>query len=228
MAKKKSNDPNFKVEKTVGAAAEGEDSLLSLDAFIQNADNTTDIFIPMKRICAAMAISKRMISPGASKIRQGGSPDDFLNFATLNYVLRWKKQFEPAHGRKPVSKIQNWLPYVSNTIRYCLINYNKEVQDYDFLPLPHHFTDSEVGETEETDIVYVDTTFCKMELRASITMETIHGLVQRLPKELLPFRAEILYFINNKSQKFVSEKNKNFVIIGKNIFCKGLKEWMAE
>ena len=88
MAKKKSHDPNFKVAKTVGSAAEGEDSLLSLNNIIQQATTTAEIFEPMKRLCAALAVHRKLILPGMSKIREGGSPDDFLNFATLHYIDR--------------------------------------------------------------------------------------------------------------------------------------------
>lgn len=227
MGKKKSNDPNFKVAETIGIAAQGEDSLLALNNIIQLAKGQSEVFEPMKRICAALAVFKKFTISGACKIRNGGTPDDFLNFATLNYVIRWKKQFEPPHGRKPVAKIQNWIPYISNTIRYCLINYNKEVQDYDFLPLPNHYTDSTSGDTEDDDIEYTDLSFNKSELLQSMTIDTIHTIINKLPSELVPYRADILYYINNRQKKLVNNRYKNFVIIGTNIFNKELSKWMT-
>lgn len=225
MAKKKSHDPNFKVESTVGSAAEGEDSLLSLNNLIQEAKETKDIFIPLKRICAAIALSKRITAAGVCKIRFGGSPDDFLNFAVLSYVMRWKKQFEPVHARKPVSFIQNWIPYISNTIRYCLINYNKEIQDYDFLPLPDHFTDSESGETVVDDLISEDYEYRLEDIKNSMNQQTVHTIITGLPRELRPYLADVLYYIRNKKTKLVNSKYKNYVIIGANIFNKEFREW---
>jgi len=228
MPRKKSSNPNFTVAETVGEAAEGEDSLLALNNRIQQATTSSEVFEPMKRICAALAVHRKIITPGTCKIRKGGSPDDFLNFATLNYVLRWKKQFEPAHGRKPVAEIQNWIPYISNTIRYCLINYNKEVQDYDFLPLPTRYTDLDSGATEESCIAFNDEEFSKIELRCSLTVDAIHSIIESLPEELWPYKADILYYINSRQKKFVDERAKNYVIIGKNLFYKGLAEWLGK
>ena len=226
MAKKKSHDPNFHVVATEGKAAEGEDSLLVQNNLIQAAKETKDIFVPIKRICAAMAIHRKITVPGICKIRQGGSPDDFLTFATLSYVTRWKKQFEPAHARKPVAFIQNWIPYISNTIRYCLINYNKEVQDYDFLPLPNHFTDSVNGETEDDDLLCNNYSYNKSELLLSMNRESIHDIVRRLPKEMQPYLADILYYIRKKGTKMVNDKYRNFVIIGANIFNEEFSKWI--
>lgn len=227
MAKKKSHDPNFKVAKTVGSAAEGEDSLLSLNNIIQQATTTAEIFEPMKRLCAALAVHRKLILPGMSKIREGGSPDDFLNFATLHYIDRWNKQKEPPHGKRPVAHIHNWIPYISSTIRFCLMHYNKEVQDYDFLPVPTYYSEAEGGEELVNDVFSEDDQFAITDLKTSITIETIHQLIESLPKELSPYKADILYYINNQSKKFVDVKRKNFVIIGKNLFCRRLEEWVA-
>lgn len=226
MPRKKSHDPNFRVDDTVGKAAEGEDSLLSLNEAIQAATSTAQIFIPMKRICAAISVSRKITAPGFSKIRQGGTPDDFLNFATLSYVIRWQKQFDPPHGRKPVSHILNWIPYISNTIRYCLINYNKEVQDFDFLPLPNHFTDSSIGQTEEDDIPDNSQNLNCILIKGSMSVEVIHSIIMSLPEELEKYYAEILYYIRNGRDRMLDEKNKNFIIIGTNIFNKEFREWV--
>ena len=227
MAKKSSKE-GVTVSETVGKAAEGDDSLKALDLQIQESTTTGETFIPMKRICAAMAIYRKILTKGSCKIREGGTPDDFLNFATVSYVERWQKQFTPQHGRKPVAHIQNWIPYISNTIHYCLMAYNKEIQDFDFLPLPNHYTDSTAGEKEDNDLVDEDMGYRQVVLNRSITVGAIHDIVKTMPNCLKQYMPEILYYIRSRRKKFVTEKNKNFVIIGANIFNKGFERWMAD
>lgn len=214
----------FKVAPTVGTAAEGEDSLLSLNNIIASAKQQSEVFEPMKRIATACALQKGYIKPGCSKIRQGGSPDDFLNFATLYYVQRWKKQFQPSDKRMAVAEIQNWIAYVHSTIRFQLILYNREVQEYDFLPMPVYFAEDDES-TFDKDLPMDDDTLTYVELKALASPTVLHTLITQLPEELHPYTVHILHYLACPNT-IVCEDCRNFVLIGKAFLRKGVEEWL--
>lgn len=246
MAKRASFQKDFKVKETVGKAAEGDDSLLALNNKIAAATNTGEIFEAMKRLVTACSVQRKLILPGMCKVRgnpgeASGDPEEFLNYATICYLQRWKKQYETPDARRPVQFIQNWIPYILSTIRFTLMQYNKEVQDYDFLPLPQLMRDFDNdGEGEEKDIPEKDPIDPLLLLAlSSFTRADLHELLENLPEELNPYKIDILYCLRDdffvretlREEKldpmpYFSEIARNFVQIGKGYFIKELEKWL--
>lgn len=220
MAKRKSFNEGFKVAETVGKSAEGEDSLLALNNQIMAATDPGDIFIPMRRLCVACAAKRKLIS----KVR--GDSDDFLNYATLQYVQRWQKQFGKYDARRPVQAIQNWIPYISGTIRFSLMSFNKEVYDYDILPLPTLLDDTEDNTGDYRDILDTRSRdpVLSLSMEAFAEPKALHSVLLQLPEELQPYLVDILFYVKTAGQ--YSQSTLNFVKIGRNIFMEKAEEWV--
>lgn len=222
---------DFKVKPTVGKAAEGEDSLLSVNNRIQASDNPKDVFLLMKRLCAAAAVQRKIVSKyGAaspfSKVRD--DPDDFLNFCALHYTERWKKQKE-GKLRAPSKPIQNWIPYILSTIRFHLIEYNKQVYDYDFLPLPRLFDDpTDTDSSSERDMP--DENLPDMDWMLSFrelsSTDSLNYIIFGLPPEFYPYLVDILYYIRTKGG-ILSPSKRNFVIVGYRLLYKEIEQWIT-
>lgn len=221
MAKRKSFTEGFKVEETKGKAAEGDHSLLTLNNAIAAATCEAEVFSPMWELCLVCANQRKLIS----KVR--GDSNDFLTYATLAYINRWQKQFAPPDARRPVQFIQNWIPYILNTIRFTLINFNKDVYDYDFLPLPTILEDGEgAGDAEKEVPDYSSRDpILAMAVEELASVDTVHSLLTRLPAELHPYLLDILYYIRTDGL-LVSKKTLNFVKIGRSIFTENVERWV--
>lgn len=248
MAQRASFRKDFKVAETKGKAAEGEDSLLALNNKIQQATEPKDVFIPMKRIVTACAVQRKLILPGMCKVRgqpgeQSGDPEDFLNYATVGYIQRWKAQFGEHDARRPVQFVQNWIPYILNTIRFHLIQYNKEVQDYDFLPLPQlmeDFDNDDIGVDKSQEAPIERDSLLFLSMKVLTNRDRLHAVLNDLPDELNPYKIDILYCLREefltrdriKEEKVVavpyfSAIARNFVQIGKSYLMKEIEEWMS-
>ncbi len=233
MARKTFQPGGYTVAKTVGSAAEGEDSLLALNNRIQSLrlDQIQDVWDPMKRIAASCALQRKIIQPGLCKIRQPGDTDDFLNYVTTHYIQRWRRQFEEkCDGRRRERYILNWIPYILGTITFLLIKYNKEVQDFDFLPLPSHETgDGEIVEDdiEDTSIKLSIDELTPAEMEVLINPRILHYIVMQLPPEIARYRADVLYYLSSKG-KLISRENRNFVIVGAALVRKSIEQILWE
>ena len=221
---------DFVVKPTVGKAAEGEDSLLSVNNRIQASDNPKDVFLLMKRLCAAAAVQRKIVSKYGSanpfsKVRD--DPEDFLNFCALHYTERWKKQ-KDGQLRAPSKPIQNWIPYILSTIRFHLIEYNKQVYDYDFLPLPRLFDDpTDTDSSSERDLPDenspdIEKLLAFQELSST---KNINYLLFGLPAEFYPYFVDRLYYIRTKGG-ILYPANRNFVIVGYRLLYKEIERWI--
>lgn len=221
---------DFVVKPTIGKAAEGEDSLLSVNNRIQAAKDTKDVFLLMKRLCAAAAVQRKIISKFGSanpfsKVRD--DPEDFLNFCALHYTERWKKQ-KDGQLRAPSKPIQNWIPYILSTIRFHLIEYNKQVYDYDFLPLPRLFDDpTDTDSSSERDLPDenspdIEKLLAFQELSST---KNINYLLFGLPEEFYPYFIDILYYIRTKGG-ILYPANRNFVIVGYRLLYEEIERWI--
>lgn len=221
---------DFVVKPTVGKAAEGEDSLLSVNNRIQASDNPKDVFLLMKRLCAAAAVQRKIVSKYGSanpfsKVRD--DPEDFLNFCALHYTERWKKQ-QDGQLRAPSKPIQNWIPYILSTIRFHLIEYNKQVYDYDFLPLPRLFDDpTDTDSSSERDLPDenshdIEKLLAFQELSST---KNINYLLFGLPAEFYPYFVDILYYIRTKGG-ILYPANRNFVIVGYRLLYEEIERWI--
>ena len=228
--KKVSFQDDFVVQPTIGKAAEGEDSLLSVNNRIQAAKDTKDVFLLMKRLCAAAAVQRKIISKFGSpnpfsKVRD--DPEDFLNFCALHYTERWKKQKE-GQLRAPSKPIQNWIPYILSTIRFHLIEYNKQVYDYDFLPLPRLLDDpTDTDDSSERDFPDENSLDAEQLLafQELSSVKNIDYLLFGLPAEFYPYFVDILYYIRTKGG-ILYPASRNFVIVGCRLLYKEVEQWM--
>lgn len=222
---------DFVVQPTIGKAAEGEDSLLSVNNRIQASKDTKDVFLLMKRLCAAAAVQRKIISKYGSanpfsKVRD--DPEDFLNFCALNYTERWKKQKE-GQLRAPSKPIQNWIPYILSTIRFHLIEYNRQVHDYDFLPLPRIFDEPiDTDSSSERDLPDknspdIEKLIAFQELSST---KNINYLLFGLPPEFYPYFVDILYYIRTKGG-ILYPASRNFVIVGYRLLYEEIERWMT-
>lgn len=222
---------DFVVKPTVGKAAEGEDSLLSVNNRIQAAKDTKDVFLLMKRLCAAAAVQRKIVSKFGSpnpfsKVRD--DPEDFLNFCALHYTERWKKQKE-GQLRAPSKPIQNWIPYILSTIRFHLIEYNKQVYDYDFLPLPRLLDDpTDTDSSSERDLPDesspdLDWILSFQELSS---VKNLNYILFGLPPEFYPYFVDILYYIRTQGG-ILYPANRNFVIVGYRLLYKEIERWIT-
>ena len=222
---------DFVVKPTIGKAAEGEDSLLSVNNRIQAAKDTKDVFLLMKRLCAAAAVQRKIVSKFGSanpfsKVRD--DPEDFLNFCALHYTERWKKQKE-GQLRAPSKPIQNWIPYILSTIRFHLIEYNKQVYDYDFLPLPRLFDDpADTDSSSERDLPDENSPDMEKLLAFQELSSTnnINYLLFGLPAEFYPYFVDILYYIRTKGG-ILYPANRNFVIVGYRLLYEEIERWIT-
>ncbi|MCM1323001.1 MAG: hypothetical protein NC218_02345 [Acetobacter sp.] len=221
MATRASFTEGYKVQKTQGKAAQGKHSLLALNNEIVAAADTSEVFAPMFRICLICANQRKLIS----KVR--GDSNDFLYYATMGYVERWRKQFGAKDARRPMQMIQNWIPYVLGTIRFSLMSYNKEVYDYDFLPLPKLYDDDEDDAGSERDVpdTISKDPLLTMSMQALTNREALHSIVEQMPEELQPYMVDILYYIRTRGM-LLSFKRANFVKIGKAIFTRLVEQWI--
>lgn len=219
---RKSAQPGFKVAETVGKAAEGEHSILSLNNRIIAATSASEVFEPMWQLCLVCATQRKIIS----KVR--GDSNDFFNYATLGYVERWKKQFDAPDKRRPMQMIQNWIPYILGTIRFALMSFNKDAQDFDFLPMPKLYVDKEDDEGTSRDLEAKGgrDPILALALEEFTDATAINEFIFTLPTELRPYLVDILYYIRTQGQ-VLSKKNFNYVKIGRNIFLQKLEERMC-
>lgn len=221
---------DFVVEPTIGKAAEGEDSLLSVNNRIQASNNAEDVFLLMKRLCAAAAVQRKIVSKFGSanpfsKVRD--DPEDFLNFCALHYTERWKKQ-KYGQLRAPSKPIQNWIPYILSTIRFHLIEYNKQVYDYDFLPLPRLFDEpTDTDSSSERDLPDESSPDIEklLALQELSSTKNIDYLLCGLPAEFYPYFIDILYYIRTKGG-ILYPANRNFVIVGYRLLYKEIEQWI--
>lgn len=221
---------DFVVQPTIGKAAEGKDSLLSVNNRIQAAKDAKDVFPLMKRLCAAAAVQRKIVSKFGStdpfsKVRD--DPEDFLNFCALNYTERWKKQKE-GKLRAPSKPVQNWIPYILSTIRFHLIEYNRQVYDYDFLPLPRLFDDpTDTDSSSERDLPDEDSPDIEKLLAVQELSSTknINYLLLGLPAEFYPYFVDILYYIRTKGG-ILYPASRNFVIVGYRLLYEEIERWI--
>ena len=221
MAARASFQKDYKVQQTKGKAAEGPNSLLALNNQIVAAAEESEVFEPMFRICLACANQRKLIA----KVR--GDSNDFLYYAVMGYVDRWRKQFTAADARRPMQMIQNWIPYVLGTIRFGLISYNKEVYDNDFLPLPKLYTDEEDDSGSQRDIpdkVSKDPLLV-LSMESLLDKRSLEAILAQMPQELKPYIVDILYYIRTRGT-LLSQKRANFVKIGKAVFTKLVEQWI--
>ena len=229
MAARASFQKDFKVQETKGKAAEGPNSLLAinnriaettLEEFENNPKARERVFDAMQTLCLVCANQRKLIA----KVR--GDSNDFLRYATMNYVARWKKQFAEKDARRPVDQIQNWIPYILGTIRFALITYNKEVWDYDFLGLPILLEDQEdsIGNQRDLQDYTAKNPLTILSLEALTHRETLHSVLLSLPAELRPYLVDVLLYVRTKGQ-LLSREHLNFVKIGKYLFGKELEKW---
>lgn len=226
MAKRASFQKDFVVQETKGKAGDlsNPDSLASLNKRIVETppDKPGDVFEPMWTLCLALANQRKLIA----KVR--GDSNDFLTYATIGYIDRWQKQFGKHDARRPVQQIQNWIPYILNTIRFALISFNKEVFDYDFLPLPVLLKDAEDEEGETRDIPDTRTVdpVTVLALESLANRDTLHSLLDTMPQELKPYLVDILYYIRTRG-KYFSQRALNFIKIGVKVLTEKIEQWIA-
>ena len=223
MAQKASYRKDFKVAETKGKAAQGPNSLLSYNNRIVAAKTTAETFEPMFRLCLACATQRKLIA----KVR--GDSTDFLNYATMGYVIRWQKQFEEHDNRRPVDLIQNWIPYILGTIRFALIAYNKEVWDYDFLPLPRVLEDEEdeVGTRRDMPDTASMDAFSQVSLNFLADKSVLHSALLSLSPELRPYLVDILFYMRTKGG-LLSSRSANFAKIGRRLLREELESEVLE
>lgn len=218
---RKSAQPGFHVEATKGKAAEGPNSLLSLNEKILNAKSEAEAFMPIWKLCLVASAQRKIIS----KVR--GDSNEFFTYATLGYLARWRKQFGARDARMPVQEIQNWIPYILGTIRFSLISFNKDVYDYDILPLPQLYDDEDSGESSDRDIEDTRTVdpVLLISIKQFASRESLHNVLMRLPQEFRPYLADILLY-SRTSGNILSKQTMPFAKIGRRIFEREASSWI--
>lgn len=203
-------------------AAKGDNaSLQEINDRINKAKSTTEIFMDMKTLMTSVATAKGYIRKGQSKIRKGGTPDDFLNYCTMKMVERWKKQGDILTASLGQTKIDNWCAYGNIVMFSYLVEYNKSIFDMDVSPIPMQIdkdgeeTEIEIEDTK-SDFGYRDTFVGTL-----ISKESIQTALDKLPTELSIYSLDILYFL--QYHKYLDKQAKTFVDIGINFFRRNLE-----
>ena len=175
----------------------------------------------------SVATAKGYIRKGQSKIRQGGSPDDFLNFVTIKMCERWKKQRDDVinsdgiEGEVGKTKIDNWCAY-ANICMFSLLNeYNRSIVDFDFAQIPTQ-RDKDGDETPieiESPKAFDD--LQSAFLGMSITPQAIERYINTLPMSLRIYMLDSLFYI--LYGKFLDPSKKNFALVGARLLERSMR-----
>lgn len=197
-------------------------SLQEINETICNAKDVSEIFNDMKTLMTATAYAKGYIKKGQSKIRKGGSPDDFLNFVTMKMCERWLKQKNEdlLTGKIGRTNIENWCAYANIVIYTLLIEYNTSVLDLNLRQIPLQEDDNgELTEVEIEDERLFEEMVPGSELE-TFSKDQILDSLKNLPETLKEFAIDILYYASFGA--FLDLSKKNFAIVGLNFFRRGL------
>lgn len=206
--------------KTYIEAKKGQDSLQEINDRVCEGSCTGEIYEDMKAICTSVAYSKGYIKKGQSKIRDGGTPDDFLNFMTITLLTRWQKQRDTLGGEVGKTKIENWCAY-ANTIAYrLLVGYNRSIVDFAFQQMPlQQGEDGSVTEVEFEDIPATE----KIEsifLREAVSVKALQEAIDSFPEDLRVHALDSLFYVIYG--KFMNTATKNFAIVGAKMLKRSL------
>lgn len=199
-----------------------EFSLNELNSQVCMAKTAAEAFAPMKTIMTAIASAKGYIKKGQSKIRKGGSPDDFLNFVTMKMCDRWQNQKNEDLMTGVVGKtnIENWCAYANIVLYTLLIEYNTSVLDLNLRQIPMQKDDNdEWTEVEIEDTRNFEEYLPGFELEA-FSKEQILLSLENLPITLKEFAIDIVYYALHEA--FLDPARKNFALVGINFFRRGL------
>lgn len=205
-------------------AKKGQKSLQEINDRVCAASDVSEIFSDMKILMTSVATAKGYIKKGQSKIRKGGSPDDFLNYVTIKMCERWKKQKDDdlINGEYGKTRIENWCAY-ANIVIYTLLNeYNRSVVDFNFSQMPtQRDKDGEETEIEYENPKALDELECFM-LKELITPATIKQAIDQLPEDLKWYMLDSLFYI--LYGKFLDPSKKNFAIVGAKMLKRSLSD----
>lgn len=222
LAQKRLRETGKICEKTNVAAKKGQDSLQEINDRVSAAENVSDIFMDMKTLMTSVASAKGYIKKGQSKIRQGGSPDDFLNFVTIKMCERWQKQKSDDLINGPVGKtrIENWCAYANITMFNHLIEYNRSILDFDYEQMPTQvdkdgdITEIEIENPKEFSVL------SNIILKEKLTPEHILHVIETFPSDLREFMPDaIFYLIYNR---FMDSERRDFTIIAVRLLRRAL------
>ena len=204
----------------------GQEPLQEINDRINKSKSVNEIFLDMKILMTAVATAKGYIKKGQSKIRKGGTPDDFLNYCTMRMCERWKRQGDILTSQVGQTKIDNWCAYGQIVMFNYLIEYNKSIFDMDVSQIPMQIDkDGEISEIEIEDPAGL-TGFQQISLYQNISNNAIYSAVENLPCELKIYLIDILYYIIY--DKFLDKSKKDFVIIGVKFFRRTLQNELGD
>lgn len=210
-------------EETKVDAKKGQDRLQVINDRVCAGKDTASIFMDMKTLMTAVAAAKGYIKKGQSKIRKGGTPDDFLNYVTVRMCERWQKQKTDDLLYGPVGKtrIENWCAYAQICIFSLLNEYNRSVMDYDFIQMPKY--QDKDGEFKDVDL---EDRKQEMELDSilssgKITKTTIKSCIDNLPEDLRRYSVDALFYMTYN--RVFDKSHEAFAIIGARILRRSLE-----
>lgn len=210
----------------IGHLKEGQDSLQEINDRINSAKDVSEIFMDMKILMTSVAAGKGYIKKGQSKIRKGGSPDDFLNYCTMRMCERWKRQGDILTASVGKTKIDNWCAYGNIVMFNYLIEYNRSIFDMDASQIPLQID----KDGEETEIDIEDQTilndFQDIALYQHISPQTLREVFEKMPLELQIYRLDIIYFL--VYGKLLDKTKEPFVIIGVKMFRRFLHNELGD
>lgn len=208
--------------KTSIAAKGSNASLQEINDRINNATSTSEIFMDMKTLMTSVASAKGYIRKGQSKIRKGGTPDDFLNYCTMKMVERWRKQGDILTASLGQTKIDNWCAYGNIVMFSYLVEYNKSIFDMEASQIPTQID----KDGEETEIDIEDPSSLNgiqsLFVGSLISKTTILNALKKLPKDIFPYSLDILYFL--QYNKYLDKQHQAFVDVGINFFRRNLED----
>jgi len=207
-------------------AKKGDSSLQEINDRINSAHSTEEIFMDMKTLMTSVATGKGYIRKGQSKIRKGGTPDDFLNYCTMKMCERWKKQGNILEAAIGQTKIDNWCAYANMVMFSYLVEYNKSIFDMDFTQIPLQ-TDKD-GEISEIGVEDPKSFkgFQEIALKYNISYKSVKLALAKLPVEIKKYTIDLIYYINYN--KFLDKSKKNFVLVGIKLFRRNLQNELGD
>ncbi len=205
---------------------EGQTPLQEINDRINQAHSINEIFLDMKILMTAVATAKGYIKKGQSKIRKGGTPDDFLNYCTMKMCERWKRQGDILTSAVGQTKIDNWCAYGQIVMFNYLIEYNKSIFDMDVSQIPLQVDkDGEITEVEVEDSNSL-VGFQDIALYQSISTRVIKDALSHMPLELQVYAIDILYYLTY--EKLLDKAKENFVKIGVKFFRRMLQNELGD
>ena len=211
-------------EETKVEAKKGQDKLQDINDRVCAGKDTASIFMDMKTLMTAVAAAKGYIKKGQSKIRKGGSPDDFLNYVTVRMCERWQKQKtdDLLYGAVGKTRIENWCAYANICIFSLLNEYNRSVMDFDVCQMPKY-------QDKDGDFKDVDFEDRKQELEldsvifsGKLTPETIKNCIDYLPEDLRRYAVDALFYMTYN--KILDKSHESFALIGARILRRRLED----